>query len=96
MAACLPYLKRQLAALRPKVIVALGGTATKGLVEMPKGSGITRVRGTWLSFDGIDLMPTFHPAYLLRNASMKKYVWEDLKDVLRKLGRPIPAVKKGA
>ncbi|MDP6526218.1 MAG: uracil-DNA glycosylase [Kiritimatiellia bacterium] len=94
MIACMPYLKRQIAALQPRVIVALGATAVKGLVEMPKGMGITKLRGTWMSFEGIDLMPTFHPAYLLRNANMKKYVWEDLKTVLHHLGRPIPEVKK--
>lgn len=94
MIACMPYLKRQIAILRPKVIVALGATAVKGLVDMPKGMGITKLRGTWQSFEGIDLMPTFHPAYLLRNGNMKKYVWEDLKTVLRHLGRPIPEVKK--
>lgn len=94
MDACMPFLKRQIAALQPKVIIALGATAVKGLVDMPKGMGITKLRGTWMRFEGIDLMPTFHPAYLLRNGNMKKYVWEDLKTVLRHLGRPIPEVKK--
>lgn len=94
MAACLPYLKRQIALLQPKVIIALGATALNGLVDLPDGMGITRARGTWMRFAGIDLMPTFHPAYLLRNANMKKYVWEDLQTVLRHLGKPIPPVKK--
>ena len=94
MAACLPYLKRQLETLSPKVIIALGGTALQGLVDLPKGMGITRARGQWMQFNGIPLMPTFHPAYLLRNANMKKYVWADLKAVLHHLGRPIPKVKK--
>ncbi|MCF7855841.1 MAG: uracil-DNA glycosylase [Candidatus Pacebacteria bacterium] len=94
MNACLPYLKRQIGLLQPKVVVALGATALTGLVEMPKGMGITRARGTWLRFAGIDLMPTFHPAYLLRNPNVKKYVWEDLQAVLRRLDKPIPEVKK--
>ena len=89
MAACLPYLREQISWLRPKVIVALGATAVKGLVETK--TGITKLRGTWLSFEGIDLMPTFHPAYLLRDPSNKKYVWNDLQEVLRRIGREPPA-----
>ncbi len=94
MAVCLPFLKRQIALLQPKVIVALGATAVEGLVGMPKGMGITKVRGKWLKFEGIDLMPTFHPAYMLRNPNMKRPVWEDLKEVLRRLGKSVPPVKK--
>ncbi len=88
----MPYLKRQIAILKPKVIVALGATAVKGLTGTT--TGITKLRGTWMSFEGIDLMPTYHPAYLLRNPPAKKEVWEDLKTVLRHLGREIPKVKK--
>ena len=95
MMACLPFLKEQLKLLAPKVIVTLGATALNGLVTLPKEQGITKVRGSWLRFEGVDLMPTFHPDDLLLNANMKKYVWEDLKTVLRKLGRPIPPVNKG-
>lgn len=92
METCMPYLKRQIAVLKPKVIVALGATAVKGL--MGTTTGITKLRGTWMSFEGIDLMPTYHPAYLLRNPPAKKEVWEDLKTVLRHLGREIPKVEK--
>ncbi len=92
MAACLPYLQRQIACLQPKVIIAMGATALNGLVEVPKGVGITKLRGTWLRFHGIDLMPTFHPSYLLRNPPAKRPVWEDLQAVLRRLNRPIPPV----
>ena len=92
MATCLPYLRRQIAALQPKVIVALGSTAVKGLFDTSQG--ITKLRGTWLTFEGIDVMPTYHPAYLLRNPSAKRDTWEDLKSVLTHLGRPIPEVKK--
>lgn len=88
MEACLPYLKKQLAVLQPRVIVCLGATAVKGLLDVK--TGITKLRGTWMSFEGIDVMPTFHPAYLLRNPAGKKPVWEDMKSVLHRLGRPIP------
>lgn len=89
MAACIHFLERQIALLKPKVIVALGATAVKGLFNDPKIS-ITRIRGTWMSYQGIDTMPTLHPAYLLRNPPAKKDVWEDMKAVLKHLGRPIP------
>lgn len=88
MAACMPFLHQQIALLKPKVIVALGATALKGLI--PGAEGITKLRGTWQVFDGIDLMPTYHPAYLLRNPPAKKEVWADLQEVLRRLGRPVP------
>jgi len=94
MAACLPYLKEQIALLRPKVVVALGATALKGLLDV-KG-GITKLRGTWLSLEGLDVMPTYHPAYLLRNPAAKGDVWEDMKAVLAQLGRKPPARKKRA
>ena len=88
METCMPYLKQQLAFLRPKVIIALGATAVHGLLDISQG--ITKIRGTWYSFEGIDVMPTFHPAYLLRDPHKKREVWEDLKTVLRHIGRPIP------
>ena len=91
MDTCLPYLKRQIALLQPKVIVCLGGTAMEGLLGL---TGITRRRGTWYRFEGIDVMPTFHPAYLLRNPSTKHDTWADLKAVLSHLGRTPPPVKK--
>ena len=88
METCMPYLKRQIAALRPKVIIALGATAVKGLLDTT--TGITKLRGQWRLFEGIDLMPTYHPAYLLRNPSAKHEAWDDLQAVLERLGRPIP------
>ncbi|MCZ7591839.1 MAG: uracil-DNA glycosylase [Kiritimatiellae bacterium] len=90
MAACLPYLERQIALLKPKVIVALGATAVKGLFNDPKVQ-ITKIRGRWMKYSGIDTMPTLHPAYLLRNPPAKRDVWEDMKTVLAHLGRPIPS-----
>ncbi len=88
MAACLPYLKEQIGLLQPRVMVCMGATAVKGLFET--ATPISKIRGTWLSFEGIDTMPTFHPAYLLRNPSAKRVVWQDLKAVLEKLGKPVP------
>lgn len=88
MQACLPFLKQQLAILRPSVIVCLGSTAVKGLLGIQQG--ITRLRGNWMTFDGTDVMPTFHPAYLLRNPSAKAPVWTDMKAVLKRLGRRPP------
>ena len=92
MDACLPYLREQITLLKPKVIVALGATAVKGLFEGPVA--ITKMRGKWLRFEDIDTMPTYHPAYLLRNPPAKREVWEDMKEVLRKLGREVPEKKQ--
>ena len=89
METCLPYLKQQITLLKPKVIIALGATAVKGLLDIK--TGITKIRGTWMLFEGIDLMPTYHPAYLLRNPAAKKEVWKDLKEALKFLGRTPPS-----
>jgi DNA polymerase len=94
MAACLPYLHEQIDILRPRVIVALGGTAVQGLVGEQK-LGITRLRGQWMEFRGVPLMPTYHPSYLLRGGGDEKAryweVWEDMLEVLRRIGREPPA-----
>ena len=89
MQTCLPYLLAQLDIIGPKVIVALGATAVEGLLG--KTGGITRLRGHWQEFRGVPVMPTYHPAYLLRNEALseKRKVWEDMLQVLEKLGRPI-------
>jgi uracil-DNA glycosylase family 4 len=90
MATCRPYLVEQLELVQPKVIVALGATAVEGLLGV--SGGITRLRGTWRLYAGrIAVMPTFHPAYLLRAPEAKRDVWNDLKEVLRHLGRPVPS-----
>jgi len=81
--ACEPFLIKQLQAIRPKMIVALGNVAVKTLLKTKEG--ITKLRGTWKTYQGIPLMPTFHPAYLLRNPSDKKLVWEDVKKVLAEM-----------
>ena len=88
MATCMPYLKAQIAVLKPKVIVALGATAVQGLLEVT--TNISRLRGQWHTFEGIDFMPTFHPAYLLRNPKAKHDAWADLQAVLAKLGKKPP------
>lgn len=92
MDACMPYLLQQIRAIKPKVIIGLGATAVKGLIKSE--TGITKLRGTWLEFEGIPFMPTYHPAYLLRNPPMKKDVWEDLKSVLKRLGKTPPTAQR--
>ena len=89
METCIPYLHEQIDLIKPKVLVALGGTAVEGLLG--KTVGITKLRGTWHTYRNIPLMPTYHPAYLLRNQALseKRRVWEDMLAVLEKLGAPI-------
>ena len=84
MASCLPYLLRQIELVRPKVIVLLGSVALKGLLNR---SGIMRMRGHWLDYRGIMVMPTFHPAYLLRYEAGKKDAWSDLQQVMKVFGK---------
>jgi uracil-DNA glycosylase family 4 len=84
---CEPFLAKQLRAIGPRVIVALGNVAARTLLKT--GEGITALRGTWHDYQGIPLMPTFHPAYLLRNPKDKKLVWEDIQQVMTKLGLPV-------
>ena len=76
---CRPFLKREIAIVRPKVIVVLGNTATQNLLDTK--IGITKLRGEFQDYFGISVMPTFHPAYLLRDPSKKREVWEDMKKV---------------
>lgn len=85
IAACDPFLKAQLQVLKPKVIVALGKVATQALLR--DSTSITRLRGQWRRYEGVDLMPTFHPAYLLRDPSQKKLAWMDLQEVMKKFGK---------
>jgi DNA polymerase len=94
MQTCIPFLHEQIDLIRPKVIVALGGTAIEGLLG--KTSGIMRLRGNWQSYRSIPLMPTYHPAYLLRNQGPdeKRRVWEDMLQVMEKLGMPVTAKQR--
>ena len=82
-AACTPFLFRQIEIIRPEVIVTLGSPASQALLE--SSAGITKLRGTFREFRGIPVMPTFHPAYLLRNPAAKKEVWEDMQKVMARL-----------
>lgn len=86
--ACEPFLKAQIAAIRPQVIVALGRFAVQTLLR--DGTPISRQRGRWREYAGVKLMPTFHPAYLLRNPAEKKAAWEDLQLVMKEFGKPPP------
>lgn len=86
IAACEPFLKQQLVLIKPKVIVTLGKFAAQCLLKTR--TPITRLRGEWASYQGIPLMPTFHPAYLLRNPSDKRLVWQDIQQVMKALGLP--------
>ncbi|HVO25841.1 MAG TPA: uracil-DNA glycosylase [Candidatus Margulisiibacteriota bacterium] len=85
IAACQPFLLRQIEIIQPKVLVALGTFAAQTLLGLK--TPISRLRGHWYDFQGIRLMPTLHPAYLLRNPNDKRLVWEDIKTVLRELER---------
>jgi DNA polymerase len=90
MRTCSPYLLEQLELVAPRVIVALGATAVQGLLGTTEG--ITRLRGTWKLYQGrIPVMPTFHPAFLLRTPGAKREVWADLQAVLQQMGRQVPA-----
>ena len=86
---CLPFLKRHIELLQPKIIVLLGGVALSAVVG--KGETITRSRGLWQSYETpqtgapIPLMPIFHPAFLLRNPAQKKWVWHDVLSIAQKL-----------
>jgi DNA polymerase len=85
VAACEPFLKKQIELIGPEIIVGLGKFAVQTLLQskMP----ITKLRGNWHTYHGIKLMPTFHPAYLLRNPADKKLVWEDIKKVIKEMRR---------
>lgn len=89
MSTCAPYLHEQIDLIRPRAIVGLGATAIEGLLG--KTLGIMKLRGQWQIYRGTPLMPTFHPAYLLRNQAMseKRKVWEDMLAVMEKLEMPI-------
>lgn len=90
--ACVGYLREQIELVGPKVIVALGATGVQGLLGT--SVGITRMRGNWKLYQGrIPIMPTFHPAYLLRQPEKKREVWEDLQQVMKRLGREAPRKK---
>jgi len=90
VAACSPYLLRQIEMISPRVIITLGSPSTKFLLQT--NLGITQLRGKWHTFQGIPVMPTYHPSYVLRNGGdsspLKKDVWHDIKMVLDLLANP--------
>ncbi len=87
--ACTPYLYRQLEIIQPRVIITLGQPAQLALSGVKMG--ITKLRGKWLNWRGFKLIPTFHPAYLLRNPPAKKEFWEDLQTAMLEVGLKAPA-----
>ncbi|MBO7329307.1 MAG: uracil-DNA glycosylase [Lentisphaeria bacterium] len=82
---CIPFLHRQIELIRPEVIVVLGAVAAKALLRTE--NGISSLRGRWCSYENIPVMPTFHPAYLLRQESAKKEAWQDLQLVMARFGK---------
>lgn len=85
---CEPFLFRQIDLVRPKAIVGLGTFAVQALLKVK--TPISKLRGKWHEMRGIKMMPTFHPAYLLRNPADKRLVWADIQEVMKFLGQPIP------
>jgi DNA polymerase len=97
MATCIPFLHEQLRTVTPEVIFTLGNTAAQGLLGTKLG--ITKLRGQWKLYKGsIQVMPTYHPSYLLRpspqQAEAKKQAWEDLQQVMKELGLTAPTKKR--
>ncbi|MGA1205006.1 MAG: uracil-DNA glycosylase [Opitutales bacterium] len=97
MAYCLPYLRAQLDIVQPELVVALGNTAVEGLLGHDPKRRIGQIRGGWMEYNGIPLIPTFHPSYLLRNQSMatKRLVWEDMLKVMDRLKMPVSDKQRG-
>ena len=96
MSTCLPYLASQIGIIQPKVIICLGATAVEGLFGKSQ-MGITRLRGTWMVYRDVPVMPTFHPSYLLRSQgnTEKRKVWEDMLAVMERLELSISDKQKG-
>jgi uracil-DNA glycosylase family 4 len=88
VAACQPFLFRQIDLIKPRAIVGLGSFAVQALLRVKTPIG--KLRGAWQEVRGVRMMPTFHPAYLLRTPGDKRLVWSDIQEVMRELGWPIP------
>lgn len=85
VASCEPFLRQQIDAIAPRILIALGNFAAKTLLNTDQG--ITRLRGSFHRYQGVPLMPTFHPAYLLRNPDAKRAAWSDLQAVMAEMDR---------
>ncbi len=94
IATCRGFVERQIEAIGPKVLVVLGNVAAKTLLDTE--TGIMKLRGNWRDYRGIPVMPTFHPAYLLRNPDDKRLVWEDMLRVAERYNEELPAGEKSA
>ena len=92
IAACREYLEAQIDLVKPAVLVALGKFAAQFLLETEEP--ITRLRGRWGTRRGIPVMPTYHPSFLLRQPDRKKEAWEDLQQVLKRMGLPVPGKRR--
>ena len=94
---CLPYLKAQIEIIKPQVVVALGMTAVNGLLGVDPSRRMGKVRGKWQTYEGADLMITYHPSFLLQyaTAEMKRLVWEDMMAVMERVGMPISEKQRG-
>jgi DNA polymerase len=88
----LPYLERQIDIIRPEFLCLLGRVAAQTLLETTLSMG--RLRGKWYRYRGIATLVTYHPAYLLRNASSKKEAWEDLQILMNAMGLPVPSRRR--
>jgi uracil-DNA glycosylase len=86
--ACEPFMARQIEIVKPKVIIGLGTFAVQAVLKVK--TPISKLRGRWHEVRGVRMMPTFHPAYLLRNPGDKRLVWADVQEVMKVLGIPIP------
>lgn len=91
MSFCLPYLQAQIKIVQPKVLIALGNTAISGLLGPDPARRMGAIRGTWQTLEGTPLMATYHPSYLLRrdDSATKRQAWEDMLEVMEKVGLPI-------
>jgi DNA polymerase len=91
VAICLPFLRRELALIKPAVVVTLGRTATKAVLNTD--ANVAELRGRFQNWNGIALLPTFHPAILLQHPEHKRAAWADLQEVMRRLGLAVPKTR---
>jgi DNA polymerase len=97
MTYCLPYLRAQIAVVNPDILVALGATATQGLLGFGTFKALGELRGQWREFSGKPLMVTYHPSYILRNPTSrsKRVIWEDFLKVMERAGMPVSQRQRG-